>query len=829
MKRYIFGALLITLLIILKQKFMKKTFTQIRSIACLLLFIFSIKLAAQPMELKILTPASIAGTYVVNGSGFGPKSATELTGKPMKQGNMPDSLACVPLTTDLTGNIAFIDRGTCSFAPKVLETQKKGAIAAIICNTSTGAFISPGASGVAAVDNAITIQSFMMTKPDCDKIKIELRKGAGVTGSILFLPCAPAKDTTVKNVLWGDKSGEGDFAGGPGKWTIETPAGKGWEWNLWGDVSRGAYAGKVFIGSNTGCNGAMVFDSDFLDTKGSAATAGQGTCPAPCSSSFTSPNIDLSGFTNIKGLSVQFTQAYRQYESSFYLLASYDNGVKWDTFPVNSDAIVNSAVFTNDKIKIGLCGADLSKKQVKLRFAMTGDYYYWAIDDVFLVNDDAADVLIANNFFASPPTYKTPVSQAYTFPLVADVRNAGPVAAENTVLTAVIDRVTGTATAPIFTNVQTETKNYNTLTGCQNAFDVPFTNRAKIPTAEGAYRIKYTLSAPKNDVTTNDTKESFFRLTQNSYSTSLNEPENGALFLENFNTITNPAFVGKNDMTVGQYYFFPKGKGYRATRFFFGVNDNKTQTQKFESILTCSVFKVKPGGTDSQLDPSELTKVAEGFDPALPDNPDLYVDTTTVNRRRLSFILKGLDGKPFQLEDNTGYAFIIKTSYLSGPAYSTTSAVHLFPFLGFAESRFVNFNARGAEFTQNETLKGERTYGGLLNNGDVLTTNAGVKIYNEVIIEPLTNTEEPLAETSFNVYPNPASTELFVDLDLVNIAKTVKIEITDVTGRILASETRTNVKSETVTIPVSRIPSGVYLTKISTPEGSATKKVIIAN
>jgi hypothetical protein len=810
---------------------MIKPFTLLKRLASFCFFVFSLNLAAQPLVLKIDAPASIAGSYVLIASDFGPKKSTELLNKPLKQGG-PDTLACggtAPFTTDLTGTIGFVDRGTCSFAPKVLLAQQKGAIATIICNTATGMPVSPAFSGVAATDNAINTQSFLMLKPDCDKIKVEMRKGT-VTGSLITAPCTPAKDTTVKNIIWGDKSGDGDFAGGVGKWTIETPAGKGWEWGLWGDLSRGAFVrGKVFIGSNTACNGAMIFDSDFLDTKGSEATVGQGTCPAPCTSSFTSPNIDLSASSGVKGISVVFTQAYRQFRSQFLLLASYDNGVKWDTFRINGDAPVNSGVFVNNKVKVGLCNADLSKKQIKLRFAMVGNYYYWAVDDVFIINDDASDVQ-TDDFYARPYTHKTPLSQVYSFPLLADVRNFGPNEAPGTVLTAAIEKQGGTASAPTYTEVQKETLAYNTIKGCQVVENIPFAKRGNIPASEGVYRITYTTSTTgKNDITSNDSRNAFFRVSQNSYSTSINEIENGGTFFEWFSNITNPAYVGKNDMTVGQYYFFPKGKSVRATRFYFGVNDNKTQTNAFESVLRCEVYKVKPGGTDDELSPAELTKVASGFDPAAPDNEDMFIDSSTVNKRRLYFLLKDVTGKPFQLEDNTGYVFLLKNTYFKGPAYSTTSPVHLFPYLGFNETRFANFNAAAAEFAQNDVIKGERTYGGILNNGDVLVGNAGVKIYNEVILETVTAVEDELAEASFNVYPNPATSELFVDLDLVNTAKQVNIKITDITGRILVDQTMENVKSETITIPVSKIPSGIYLTKIETPEGSATKKVVIAN
>jgi hypothetical protein len=800
---------------------MKKTFTQIRSIACYLLFIFSIKLAAQPLSFSISAPNSIAGRYEIVKAGFGPQVNTEILNKPIKQGNVPDSLACnaLPLTIDLTGNIAFVDRGTCAFVEKAKNAQLKGAIAVIICNSATGVFGSPGGA-----DPTINVQTFMMKKEDCDKIKVELRKGV-VNGSLAFPPCAPVADTTIKNAIWGKNPGEGDFAEGIGKWTIETAPGKGWEWQRWG-VTKGAYSGNTFINSNTACNGVMLFDSDFLDNKGSTLEAdeGTGTCPATCQSSFTSPNIDLSGVSNLKGLSVQFTQAYRQNGSRFFLLYSLNNGTTWDSIRLNAGAVVNADATTALKTKVGICVPNIATtKQLKIRFAMDGSYYFWAIDDVFIINEDASDLGVST-FIGLPYAFKTPVSQASTFPLVADIQNFGAAPAPNTVVTATI-------TTAAAVEVQKETNNFNTVQPCEERFDIPFPNRGKNPSTVGNYIIKYSVSTSgKTENTANDARQASFRMTNNSFSNCLSEAENGQTYLTPINRIyANPtAFFGTSNMSVGYYYFFPKGSGYKASRFNFGINDINSQTGDFQSLLTCKVFKIKKGGKNEELTPDEMTLVAEGFDPTSPLDREIFVDSNTVNRRMMHFILKDMSGKDFKMEDNVGYAFIINTSFIKGPP-AGTGQIHIFPFLGYTRSTRSDFNTFGYEYTNNETLKQEWVYGSIIKRGDILATNQDLNIYNEVIIEPLTNIEEPLAETSFNIYPNPASTELFVDLDLVNTAKTVNIEITDVTGRVLASETRTNVKSETVTIPVSRIPSGVYLTKISTPEGSATKKVIIAN
>jgi hypothetical protein len=78
--------------------------------------------------------------------------------------------ACSPLTNDLTGKIALIDRGTCGFAIKVKNVQNAGAIAAIVADNAVG---SPPA-GLGGADPTITIPSGRITLADGNAIKAAL-------------------------------------------------------------------------------------------------------------------------------------------------------------------------------------------------------------------------------------------------------------------------------------------------------------------------------------------------------------------------------------------------------------------------------------------------------------------------------------------------------------------------------------------------------------------------------------------------------------------------------------------------------------------------------
>ena len=78
--------------------------------------------------------------------------------------------ACSPLTNDLTGKIALVDRGTCGFAIKIKNVQNAGAIAAIVADNAPG---SPPA-GLGGADPTITIASGRVTLVDGNAIKAAL-------------------------------------------------------------------------------------------------------------------------------------------------------------------------------------------------------------------------------------------------------------------------------------------------------------------------------------------------------------------------------------------------------------------------------------------------------------------------------------------------------------------------------------------------------------------------------------------------------------------------------------------------------------------------------
>ena len=124
------------------------------------------------------SPTGIAGTYTATTATFGPGlPATPLTADVVLaiDNTAPVNDGCDPLTNGsaLSGKIALIDRGSCSFVSKVEAAENAGAVAAVIVNNVPGNPINMGGNGF-----NIGIPSVMISQADGNLIKTELANGA---------------------------------------------------------------------------------------------------------------------------------------------------------------------------------------------------------------------------------------------------------------------------------------------------------------------------------------------------------------------------------------------------------------------------------------------------------------------------------------------------------------------------------------------------------------------------------------------------------------------------------------------------------------------------
>jgi len=131
--------------------------------------------------LRINSPGTLAGTYVIGLADFGPPVSS-----PGITANVAQTLpfdGCTAVGGSVSGKIAFIDRGTCNFTVKVKNAQDAGAIGVIIGNVASS--VNPdNAPGMTGFDPTITIPTVSLALNDANNIRTGL---GGTINASMFL------------------------------------------------------------------------------------------------------------------------------------------------------------------------------------------------------------------------------------------------------------------------------------------------------------------------------------------------------------------------------------------------------------------------------------------------------------------------------------------------------------------------------------------------------------------------------------------------------------------------------------------------------------------
>ncbi len=131
--------------------------------------------------LSVTSPEVIARSYETASAGFGPAiTDVPIIGQVVEardNSNDPKK-ACGTIVNagDVAGKIAMIDRGGCFFEEKVVNAEKAGAIAVIICNFENNVISMGGVGTITDPD----IPTVMMTSADCQLIRQYLEEGVTV-------------------------------------------------------------------------------------------------------------------------------------------------------------------------------------------------------------------------------------------------------------------------------------------------------------------------------------------------------------------------------------------------------------------------------------------------------------------------------------------------------------------------------------------------------------------------------------------------------------------------------------------------------------------------
>ena len=138
--------------------------------------------STHPAEIVVSAPASISGTYVAGPAVFGPVlDASGVGGQLAAASDAADVTtdACDPLAdpTALSGRVALVDRGGCTFASKVKRAQDAGAIAVVVADNDPATV--PG-TAMGGSDPTIVIPAVLVAKATGESLRAALAAGVSI-------------------------------------------------------------------------------------------------------------------------------------------------------------------------------------------------------------------------------------------------------------------------------------------------------------------------------------------------------------------------------------------------------------------------------------------------------------------------------------------------------------------------------------------------------------------------------------------------------------------------------------------------------------------------
>lgn len=634
--------------------------------------------------------------------------------------------------------------------------------------------------------------------------------------SLLLIVGFTAQVAQAQNIIWGGPGDpNGTFDGGLNDWTAvavsceNRPNGQSvpgdsavWRWASGADVrSRGAYFGaRTALMSPSVANGAVVFDSDFLDNNGVAGNFGLGACPSPQRAELISPIIDMSGASSA---AVSFFQYYRRFGGpdggqtavATYIEVSTDGGATWSApITVNNTVSVNGETPNGNRGLVDITALAAGKSNVRFKFVWHGDYYFWMIDDVAVVTLPDNNLALTRHYY--PPTsIFTPKSFADidTFTFYARVSNLGGNAVD-AYLKASITNPNNTET------FWSDSVLINIPTGVANRVDSLPLSSFFVPNVlePGEYRIRYELFQP------------------------------GVTDFEPSDNVRQSAFVITNDN------FWQSGVQRGHVRPCFEATCTELQPWGFGALFGTSAntqerFKVNVvecnlagetaaadlNGKQSSIFLLEI--LGDGF-----FGSDIQLGDGTTNDFR-AFGDANLAAANHQqiltvaLEDaNSGDAgFILENGATYFPFVTVDAGVRI----GY-DNAFNNFPTGLGD--NNVLLKSRIFFGGTFR-----ATFRDAMPFIRLPLELVTSVDNnPLPETAVALLPNPASSVSQVRIDLEK-ASNITITLADLSGRVINYENFSNVTQMTHDLNVSQLAAGTYLVRVASEYGTKTQKLVV--
>ena len=764
-------------------------------------FVFALLLSsvgivsAQDATLTVTSPSGVSGDYNLELAGFIECEFESISGTlALAMDDFGTALACSGadlsgVANNVSGKIAVLDRGDCPFTHKIFQAQEAGAIAVIICNNVD----DPALLAMSGVDEDIApidIPSMMLSLADCNTIKAQIANDVEVTVTRNIID--PIIDPNADDeVLWG-ANGEGAFDDDLGDWTTV---------GLTDDAHLWTWIGPNNINSVTDC-GAALFNLQQYQIDDGFDTENPGPAPyTDYSGELISPSIDLSG-TN--AVALKFYQFNLGLNTETLYSTSIDGGTTWaDPVEITSVNTQDSDEIITELKRIPLEGV-AGERDVMIKFIIDGDFFFWSIDDVQIVELTGVNVTMDDAFY-TPLAYGFPQAHADsdTFFLFASVRNSGASALDQIKLDV---SITNDGTGEEYFSDSGTQSNIEIGALAEVATDNLFVPN-NLPL--GTYSIKYDISiqdATETDGTDNSITK-IFEITEN-------------LFTKEPGPLTNGFYSGSRPggewAAAAIYRMSNSVTDYVATNAITSISSNGSSlADNFVDVFLVKLDNGLDFG-DGNFDFDETDLQGHPSFDIISQNTHVFSNEQNGALITVPFSSSG-QGVP--LEPGASYMVIIN---FDGSQAGSAEVPNEELFLGYNSDPRIAMDIEGIGFPSDMVMSKDqgRWFTGF--QGDPAPVI-------RMEVELMSDTDDtPLPVGSFKVFPNPASDLINVELNLEEPSNTT-IVMASLDGKIIEVKELSNVSKRSLNMNVAHLPAGTYVLKAYTESGSTTHKVVVAH
>lgn len=586
------------------------------------------------------------------------------------------------------------------------------------------------------------------------------------------------------------------FTGGSNGWTANAiTADSLWKWTPAGDVGKGiglAIADRDgFIHSLTASDGAMVFDADLYNTRGLPPP--DGFTPKAFVCELVSPPIDLSGAD--QPLALQFTQlgwlgnlangAPQTQEGARFITSfaySTDGGGSWSE-PVNVNPYqtpgtsfnIGALTAFNNTVYFALPDVE-GNGAFRIKFTWAADFFFWALDDIALVERAGRDMKANRNFFAILPNAITPASQLQDETLLCDIVNIGRETCEEVRLEAFIRKKDNGRIA------YADTLSFGAIPVDSLVENVFFNRKveaaalAETGEYEAFYAVKHNQPDGRPE---DDTVRWRFQVSHQT-------------FAKEFGPTRDVAPSDGPSYSYGNVFYVPKGEGFYACQVSFGIA-NTAQLSSFGEEAFVFLYE-----WDGDLNGDGMANPEEYRSKAVNSHTFSSTDGTDLITIPISF-----QGDGVELQDDTYYILVVQYDSSVLDCYMQASDT-----IDYQATWFVN-----------DSL-GRQQYASILdvgNTGTFSTIGFGYNIVPVVRMHIGTGQDcilmaanELKGATPLFLAPNPARDWVKLYLDDSRIYTNAALTITDLSGRVALTQAPGRLQQGALQVDVSRLPAGMY-------------------